>query len=131
MNKTVDYSEVQPGAINGLEQSEWDPPQHKYFGKKLPNGKTEKEPVYSYQEYPRFMYAETNGKIKARIVKSEEERKSLGDDWKTTPSEFGFIGAPSFDQIVQHKNEQESPAEVEIGAVPADFKRGQGRPKAA
>jgi len=130
MNKTVDYSEVQPGLTAGVEASEWEPPTHKYFGKKLPNGKTEKEPVYSYQEYPRFMYSEANGKIKARVVKSEEERKSLGDDWKTSPADFGYIGAPSFDQIIKTKNEQESTGDVEIGTIP-DFKRGPGRPKAA
>lgn len=131
MNKTLDYSEVQPESAAVGESSEWETPRHVYFGKKLPNGKTEKEPTYFYQEYPRFMYAEVNGKIKARIVKTEEERKSLGDDWRITPADFGFIGAPSFEQLVKHKNEQEESAEVEIGAVPADFKRGPGRPKAA
>jgi hypothetical protein len=129
MNKTVDYSEVQPSNPAGLEASEWEPPTHKYFGPKLTNGKTAKEPTYSHQEYPRFMYAEVNGKIKARVVKSDAERDSIGSDWKNSPAEFGYIGAPSFDQIVKTKNEAES-EEVEIGGVETAARKPGRPPKA-
>lgn len=108
----IDYSEVmQPQIVSANE--EWEPPVHKYFGKKLPNGKTEKEPVYIHQEYPRFMYTNVDGKIKARVVSSSEEQAALGPSWAKTPAEFGYIGAPSFEQTLQMKSSyepQEEPA---------------------
>lgn len=99
----IDYSEIkQPQVVSANE--EWEPPVHKYFGKKLPNGKTEKEPVYTHQEYPRLMYTQVDGKIKARVVASEEEKIALGAGWEKTPAAFGYIGAPSFEEALAMKD---------------------------
>lgn len=99
----IDYSEVmQPQIVSSNE--EWEPPVHKYFGKKLANGKMEKEPIYYHQDYPRFMYHQTDGKIKARVVNSDAELMKLGAGWAKTPAEFGHIGAPSFEQSIEMKN---------------------------
>lgn len=116
----IDYSEIkQPQIISSNE--EWEPPVHKYFGKKLPNGKTEKEPVYTHQEYPRLMYAMTDGKIKAREVNSEAEKLALGEGWEKTPAAFGYIGAPSFEETLMLKDKA---AAIEAGIVDAP-KRGR------
>lgn len=109
----IDYSEIkQPQVISANE--EWEPPTHKYFGKKLPNGKTEKEPVYIHQEYPRLMYAQIDGKIKAKEVKSEEEKNALGAGWEKTYAVFGLITAPSFEEHVAMQNKAEASESVDV-----------------
>jgi hypothetical protein len=102
MKLEIDYSEV-PQSNAPTASEEWEPPVHKFFGKKLPNGKMEKEPVYVHQEYPRLMYALRNGKITAKIVHSDVELLSLGAGWEKNPSAFGYIGAPSFEQSLELK----------------------------
>lgn len=103
----IDYSEIkQPQVISASE--EWEPPVHKYFGKKMANGKTEKEPIYIHQEYPRLMYAFVDGKIKARSVDSDAEKNALGDGWEKTPAAFGYVGAPSFEEALALKDKAES-----------------------
>lgn len=116
----IDYSEIkQPQIVSANE--EWEPPVHKYFGKKLPNGKTEKEPVYTHQEYPRLMYMQADGKIKARVVASEEEKIALGTGWEKTPAAFGYIGAPSFEEALALKDKA---AVISADAIDAP-KRGR------
>lgn len=101
----IDYSEIKlPEAVSSGE--EWEPPVHKYFGKKLANGKTEKEPVYTYQEFPRMVYAQNGESIKARVVSSAEELARLGDGWELTPAKFGYIGAPSFEEHIELQNKK-------------------------
>lgn len=102
----IDYSAIQ-SPVAGQDASEWEPPIHKFFGKKLPNGKTEREPIYSYQEYPRMLYALKNGKIQARVVNSDQEKDALGEGWEKTPAAFGYIGAPSFDQLVNMREKKD------------------------
>ena len=106
MKLEIDYGELTPTPAT-LEPSDWEPPVHKYFGKKLPNGKTEKEPIYAHIEYPRLMYSLKNNKIVAKMVRSDAERDSLGEDWKKTPGDFGYLTAPSFDQVIKMKAEEE------------------------
>jgi hypothetical protein len=53
------------------------------------------------------MYSLKNNKIVAKMVHSDAERDSLGSDWKKTPGEFGYLTAPSFDQVVKMKAEEE------------------------
>lgn len=119
--KDIDYSEiVQPAKTT--EDDGWEPPVHKYFGKKLANGKMEKEPVYVHQEYPKLLYSQKNGKIVARVVKSAGEKTALGAGWEETPAAFGYIGAPSFEQHLQMK-------ETEPEEIVEEVKRGPGRPK--
>lgn len=111
MKLEIDYSAVPSPTVEN-ENQEWEPPVHKYFGKKLPNGKTEREPVYVHQEYPRLMYALQNSKITARIVHSDGERANLGEGWEPTPAAFGYIGAPSFEQnlVLKKASIEDEPA---------------------
>ena len=98
MSTIIDYSGV-PQQAGVVLDEDWEPPIHKFFGKKLGNGKTEKEPVYVHQKYPSLKYAKQGEKIVAKLVNSDEELKALGDGWEDTPAAFGYIGAPSFDQL--------------------------------
>jgi len=131
----IDYSEISLPA-GSVQQEEWEPPVHKYFGKKLPNGKTEKEPVYSYKEYPRMMYGLRDGKIVARVVNTDEERAALPANWEPTFAAFGHISAPSFEQkIAMERTAQDIAAQgVPTGesgeTVMADAPR-RGRPPKA
>ncbi len=95
----IDYSNIQKNDV--VLDEEWEPPQHRYFGKKLPNGKTEKEPVYIHSSFPAMMYAKVNGNITAKVVNTPAEKAALGDDWKDTPEKLGLITAPSFEQATQ------------------------------
>lgn len=120
--KEIDYSELPQEKVYD-PNDDWEPPVHKFFGKKLPNGKTEKEPVYSHVEYPRMMYAEKNDRLVAKIVHSEAEMLSLGDGWKKTPADFGVITAPSFEQMIEMKKQEEAKAEdIEARTDVTDFK---------
>lgn len=104
MNTEIDYSAVVPPAAS-TDTSEWEPPFHKFFGRRLENGRTEKEPIYSYKEFPAFVYAMKNGKISAKIVHSADEVKSLGEGWEKSPAAFGLVSAPSFEQNLQGAEE--------------------------
>jgi hypothetical protein len=107
----IDYSGIATPAQQ-TAQEDWEPPVHKYFGKKLANGKTEKEPIYSYQEFPRMMYGLRDGKIQARVVNSDAEKAALGDKWATNPSAFGYFTAPSFEQVLAMREAKEETEEV-------------------
>jgi hypothetical protein len=108
--KEIDYSELPQEKVHDLSE-DWEPPVHKFFGKKLPNGKMEKEPVYTHIEYPRMVYSEKNDRIVAKIVHSDAELMSLGDGWKKNPAEFGVITQPSWEQMQMLKKAQEEKAE--------------------
>lgn len=118
MNKLeIDYSEIPRNDAAPL-QEDWEPPIHKFFGKKDARGKMEKEPVYYHQEYPRLMYAKREDRIVAREVKSDEERAALGDGWETTPAVFGYIGAPSFEEALKLRDERAADqAEEQANAI--------------
>lgn len=121
----IDYSGIATPASQ-VAQEDWEPPVHKFFGKKLPNGKTEKEPVYVYQEYPRMMYGLRDGKIHARVVNSDAEKGALGENWAPTPAAFGHFTAPSFDQVLALREAK--------AAEPADAEKDaprRGRPPKA
>lgn len=109
MNTEIDYSQIPQTEVHRSEE-EWEPPTHKFFGKSLPNGKKEKEPIYVHQEYPRMVYAKTGEKISARIVNSDLEFAKLGDGWEKTPAAFGHIGAPSFEEHLAMKQAKEEEA---------------------
>ena len=95
----IDYSQIQQTTKS--TDDGWEAPPHVYFGRKLENGKREKEPVYVHQEYPRMMYSQKDGKITAKVVKSEAELNALGKGWEKTPAAFGYVGAPSFEQAIE------------------------------
>lgn len=102
MSNDIDYSAVKSAPAR-LNDEDWEPPVHKFFGKKLENGKVEKEPVYSYQPYPKMMYASQDGRIVAQLVKSDAERAALGEGWEETPAAFGHITCPSWEQLQEKK----------------------------
>lgn len=100
-NPIIDYSGISV-PVGELDITDWEPPIHKYFGPKNPKtGKMEKEPIYSYIEFPRMMYGKPKegGPIVARIVNTTAEKEDLlAKNWALTPADFGYIGAPSFEQ---------------------------------
>lgn len=98
----IDYSGIPAPAANPSEES-WEPPPHKYFGPKDAKGKRIPEPVYTHQEYPRTVYSRKDGKIIAKLVRSDEELKAIGSDWTKDLSSLGYIGAPSFEQSLAMK----------------------------
>lgn len=120
MDIQIDYSNI-PAPAEAVDE-DWDAPRHVFFGKKLEGGKSEKEPIYSFKPFPSMRYSlNEEGKIIARLVNNEAQDKALGEGWVHTPAEFGYIGAPSFEQSLELK------AEPEVADKPA---RGR-KPKAA
>lgn len=96
----IDYSRVPSQNAPPPADEGWEAPQHKYFGRRLPNGKMEKEPVYAHQEFPRVMYGMENGRLSAAVVNSEHESAALGAGWEKNPAAFGLITCPSHEQAV-------------------------------
>jgi hypothetical protein len=97
----IDYSNIKQNDV--VLDEEWEAPVHRFFGKKLPNGKTEKEPVYVHKDFPAMMYAKVDGKITAKLINSQAELSALGKEWSDTPATFGVVGAPSFDEAMKRK----------------------------
>ena len=116
-NFEIDYGAIYQDSqeANGvLDSDAWDPPIHKFFGKRMPNGKMEKEPVYVHQEYPRLMYSQVGAnKLVARIVKSDAEVAALGEGWEKTPAAFGYINAPSREEHLALTGSDAAKPEVE------------------
>lgn len=117
----IDYSQLAPVAGVSLDE-DWEPPIHRFFGKKLENGKQEKEPIYVHQEYPRLFYALQGDKIVARLVHSDTELDKLGAGWEKNPSAFGHISAPSFEQIQAMREEKEAEKTFDKPALLAEAK---------
>lgn len=110
MNNQIDYSNVmQPQQT--VDEGSWEPPVHKFFGKKLPNGKMEPEPRYHHIPYPKMKYFGDDRGIRAKQVNTVQEEAALGESWLDSPEPFGFIGAPSFEQIIEMKEGQSANAE--------------------
>lgn len=136
----IDYSEIAAPVVTP-QGDDWEPPVHKFFGKKLPNGKTEKEPVYVHQSFPAMRYGLKDGRIVARVANNERENQALMDEgFSDTPAKFGYIGAPSFeehlalkakaDQEAKDKSAQDAEAVLErVVTEVASVKRGPGRPR--
>lgn len=120
-----------PAATN----STWKPPRHVYFGPRGPDGQMMDEPVYSHIEYPRLFYAlsDDGKKIKATLVKSDEERDALGDKWVKMPGDLGYIGAPTLADTVRMA-EEDAKEQLELAernaaiALGEAIKRRPGRP---
>lgn len=101
----IDYSTIPTPSVNNAEAN-WEPPIHKFFGKRLPNGRMEPEPQYRYEAFPSFRYKQVNGSIQARVVRSQAEAQALGEGWTDTPAEFGYVGAPTFEEARAAKMEE-------------------------
>lgn len=124
----IDYSGVTPPPPT--TESDWEPPPHVYYGKRLPNGKSEKEPVYTYQEYPRMLYGRIEGRIRAKVVtNAEEKKKYLDAGYGLGPADFGIETLPGPDL----QNERRIAAEVLAPEIETEtvqiVKRKAGRPK--
>lgn len=102
MELEIDYSAI-PQTHVTTTQEDWEPPVHKFFGKKDPQtGKMEKEPTYYHQEYPRVIYKlKEDGKPKAVVVNSDQEFTAMGEGWTKSLSELGVITCPSFEQRLE------------------------------
>ena len=101
-NPLIDYSAIPGPAV--LPTEEWEAPPRKYFGKKMANGKLEPEKPYTFVPYPSVRYAQPGGKgtqIVTKMVNSKEEDDRLGKDWSSTPATFGYIGAPSAEELLR------------------------------
>ena len=123
----IDYSGISQEAVGVPDSDSWEPPIHKFFGRRQANGKMEKEPIYVHQEYPRLMYSlAAPGKIVARIAHNAADLRALGEGWEKTPAAFGYISAPSHDE---HLALQGSP--TALPDVAAAIKRGYVRREVA
>jgi len=130
MNTQIDYSNVMQPQLT-VDEGSWEPPVHKFFGKKLPNGKMEPEPRYYHQEYPKMKYFGDERGIRAKQVNTVQEEAALGEAWLDSPEPFGFIGAPSFEQMLQMKEaEFGADASADQGEVISPAPR-RGRPAKA
>jgi hypothetical protein len=112
----IDYSEVQNPGVVGGEANDWEASVHKYFGKKLENGKREKEPIYTYIEFPRMMYTLRGEKIAAKVFQCLADIEASPESWETTPAVFGYIGAPSFEQVIALREAAEVAAQEKTAA---------------
>ena len=97
MNTQIDYSAISPSVGQKIDE-DWEPPRHVFFGKKIENGKTEKEPIYTHKAYPKIVYGQVDGKVVAKQVNSDTEQVQLGEGWEESPEAFGIITSPSFEQ---------------------------------
>lgn len=131
--ESIDFSSVAQPRADGIA-SDWDPPPHKFFGKRLPNGKSEQEPQYVYQEYPRMLYGRDGDKIRAKVVHDDESRDALlAEGYALTPAEFGVVTCPSFEdatrmRIERERNGEDFTTQTETVEV---VKRKPGRPRKA
>ena len=79
--------------------STWKPPRHVYFGPKDPaTGQMMDEPIYTFQAYPKMVYAKREDRLVARIVNSKDEWDALGKGWSDSISSLGVTTAPSFEE---------------------------------
>jgi hypothetical protein len=109
-NPELDYSAIPTPSAN--VDDGWEAPRHVFFGKKLPDGKLEKEPAYKFEAYPSVVYAQPGGpgtRIVTKMLYSEADRALLGPGWESTAAKFGYIGAPSFED---HLRLNGSPAQA-------------------
>lgn len=131
LDKTeIDYSSIVPATPNLIEDS-WEAPKHVYFGKKLPNGKMEKEPVYVHQSLPAMMYGWFENRVRAAIANTRAELDDLiAAGYKDTPAAFGIITAPDAEEVARRKIAKEADPELATETVEI-VKRKPGRPKAS
>lgn len=99
--QVIDFGQI-PTPQQGVEDTEWEPPRHVFFGKRDERGRPEKEPASNTgtgprAPFPSMVYGLMNGNLTARIVHSQAEKTSLGAEWKDSPESFNFVGAPDFE----------------------------------
>lgn len=116
----LDFSDL-VAPPTGTAEADYEPPRHVFFGKKDPStGKMAKEPVYVHQAYPKMLFKLESGRIRVTIVDAERAHKiHQKDGWAESPAEFGYIGAPSQEQILDAKEAAYTAAEATARAVAA------------
>lgn len=124
----IDYSAVQQPRIETPET--WEPPPHVFYGKKMANGRSEKEPTYVYQEFPRMLYGMIEDRIRAAIVNTTAEKEALlAKGYRLSPAEWGIETCPGVETVIARKIEKEATEPVlEVETVEI-VKRKPGRPK--
>jgi hypothetical protein len=129
VSQEIDYAAVIPTLP--AEQEEWEAPKHVYFGKKLPSGKMEKEPVYVHQEFPLMLYGVSDGRVRALIVHNEAEREAkMAEGYARNPAAFGVVTCPTLQEVIAAKREKEATDPVLETATVEILKR-PGRPRKA
>lgn len=124
----IDYSAVLPPPIETPET--WEGPPHVFYGKRMANGKSEKEPVYVYQEYPRMLYGDVEGRIRAAVVKTDEEKQALLDKgYKLSPADWGIETCPGVETVNARRIEKEATEPEIVTETVEVVKRKPGRPK--
>lgn len=136
MNSTLQLKqpEIDYGFIPAPEapsEEDWEPPRRVFFGKRDQNtGKMEKEKPYRHQDFPSMMYKLVDGKIRATLVHAEQGfRKMLADGWETTPEAFGYVGAPSQDQLFEAEAASRAAAETAAANAAKTAAQQQGARK--
>ena len=114
----LDFSDL-VAPPTGTAEADYEPPRHVFFGKKDPGtGKMAKEPVYVHQSFPKMLYKLEAGRIRVTLVDSDRAYKvHQKDGWADSPEEFGYIGAPSQEQILDAKEAAFAAAEAAQGAT--------------
>lgn len=105
-----------PQGLPDPNDGNWEAPTRRFYGKKLPDGKMEKEKPYVHQDYPAGRYAQPSGPgttIQHKLVNSKEEDAALGPGWEKNPSAFGYLGAPSQEELARL---QKNPGQLLIDA---------------
>jgi hypothetical protein len=101
----IDYSEAYSDVADlSVAEANWEPPPHVFYGKRMANGKSEKEPVYSYQEYPRMLYKPIEGKVRAKVVNDDKTKALyLNAGWGLSPNDFypDFQSLPARDVVTR------------------------------
>ncbi len=138
MNKPIeiDHSESLSDVahINPNEEN-WEPPPHVFYGKRLANGKSEKLPPYTYQEYPRMLWKLEDNRLRTRVVGNDADKMALlNSGWGLSPADFGVETCPSrawraketYVPVVT----AEAPVEAEVETIDAPKPKNKGgRPR--
>lgn len=99
----IDYSDAFPALTEAdAANANWEPPPHVYYGKRMANGKSEKEPQYVYQEFPRMLYKpKPDGMLRAKVVNDAAAKNLLlNDGWGLGPSDFGLETCPGRPDVI-------------------------------
>lgn len=92
----------------------WQPPPHKFFGRKDADGMPTPEPVYVHQDYPAMRYKAKDGKIGVVLVDTAAEDELFkADGYENSPAAFGYVGAPDIQTVLKMRAEAEDRAAKE------------------
>lgn len=97
-----------------IPTTRWQPPPHKFFGRKDADGMPTPEPVYVHQDYPAMRYKAKDGKIGVVLVDTAAEDELFkADGYENSPAAFGYVGAPDIQTVLKMRAEAEERAAKE------------------